>query len=146
MMPFKPLCNTPVFLTPISLTSNTQRCMTTIRASPESSDPVPILSGVKQGCPLSAIHTCTVLFVLTMELILTAVNSEGSSLLKNTTLYHHYILLSCLAYADDLVLVAQSRDAQQELLDSVSTPATLLAFSPALTSVRSSASSTAKTT
>ena len=29
--------------------------MTTIRASPESTDPVPILSGVKQGCPLSAI-------------------------------------------------------------------------------------------
>ena len=106
----------------VSLISNAYSgATTTIRTSPEPTDPIPILSGVKQGRLLSAI-----LFNLTIELILRAVKAKAPALPKNKALYHHDILLSCLAYADDLVLVARNRDALQTLLDSASSHASLL--------------------
>ena len=52
--------------------------------------------------------------------------SKASTLLKNKAVYHHNILLSCLAYADDLVLVAQSREDLQAVLDSTSSHDSLL--------------------
>ena len=94
---------------------------TTIRTNPEPTDPIPILSGVKQGCPLSAI-----LFNLCIEVILRAVKKKANSLPKNQTLRHYDTLISCLAYADDLVLVARSKEALQALLDTASSHASIL--------------------
>ena len=76
-------------------------------------DPVPILSGVKQGCPLSPI-----LFNLALEPILRAVlnrlNATGYRMLEEAD---SGITVNLLAYADDLVLMAKDDDSLQSLLD-----------------------------
>ena len=79
---------------------------TTIRTSTETTAPIPILSGVKQGCPLSAI-----LFNLCIELIIRSIKNKATSITKNQSLSFHNMLISCLAYADDLALLARSKDA-----------------------------------
>ena len=94
---------------------------TTIRTSSESTDPIPIRSGVKQGCPLSAI-----LFNLCIEVILRSIKEKATTLPRNQSLSFHNTLLSCLAYADDLVLVARHKDALQAYLDTASSIASIL--------------------
>ena len=64
-----------------------------------------IRAGVKQGCPLSPI-----LFNLCVELIVRRIKSAAAKL-KSGQCVHYGTLISCLAYADDLVLVARSRSA-----------------------------------
>ena len=77
------------------------------------SDPIPILSGVKQGCPLSPI-----IFNLAMEPLLRAVlqlkNSTGYRLFKQPPLGR---VVNLLAYADDLTLIAKNEFAMQKLMD-----------------------------
>lgn len=81
---------------------------------------IPIYSGVKQGCPLSAI-----LFNLSLELILRKTKSAASTL-KRGPAKHHGIPISVLAYADDLVVIARNKDDLQELLNTVSSAADTL--------------------
>ena len=71
---------------------------------------IPINSGVKQGCPMSPI-----LFNLCIELILRWIKEEAVKI-KSGTCNHFGTDLSCLAYADDLVLMARSKDTLQRLL------------------------------
>ncbi|CAB4023929.1 Hypothetical predicted protein, partial [Paramuricea clavata] len=100
----------------VSLITNAYTGATTsVRVGQETTDPIPIRAGVKQGCPLSA-----VLFNLCLELVIRSVKQKAADLPKNQSLLHFETLLSCLAYADDLVLVARSKDALQALLDSAS--------------------------
>ncbi len=94
---------------------------TTIRTSTESMEPILILSGVKQGCPLSAI-----LFNLCIELIIHSIKIKATTLPKNQSLSFHNTLISCLAYADDLVLLARSKDALQAYLDIATSTASIL--------------------
>ena len=71
---------------------------------------IPIRSGVKQGCPMSPI-----LFNLCIELILLWTKEEAAKI-KSGTCNHFGMELSCLAYADDLVLMEHSKDTLQCLL------------------------------
>ena len=77
---------------------------------------IPILAGVKQGCPLSPI-----LFNLTLELLIRAVLAKAKEKARErineipATIYG--IPFSILAYADDLVLVSRSKKGLQQLLD-----------------------------
>ena len=64
--------------------------------------PIPIHSGMKQGCPLSAI-----LFSLSIELIIRKCVTTAAKSTRGS-LKHHGLNLSILAYADDLVLLAQN--------------------------------------
>ena len=77
------------------------------------SDPIPILSGVKQGCPLSPI-----IFNLAMEPLIRAIlklkNSTGYRMIKQPPLGH---VTNILAYADDLTLMAKNEMAMQKLID-----------------------------
>ena len=75
---------------------------TTIRTPDGTTRAIPIRAGVKQGCPLSPI-----LFNLCIELILRRVKSAATKL-KAGQCVHYGSLLSCLAYADDLVIVARN--------------------------------------
>ncbi len=70
---------------------------------------IPIQAGVKQGCPLSRI-----LFNLSIELILCCMR-EAALKLKTGQCEHYGTSISCLAYADDLVIVARSKHALQLL-------------------------------
>lgn len=94
---------------------------TSILAGNTKTDPIPLLAGVKQGCPLSPI-----LFNLCLELVLRAVKQRASALPRNHALSHFESPISCLAYADDLVIVARKSTALQTLLDSASSAATVL--------------------
>ncbi|XP_028416354.1 uncharacterized protein LOC114540350 [Dendronephthya gigantea] len=81
---------------------------------------IPILAGVKQGCPLSAI-----LFNLTMELILRKVSATASNNPRGPIKHHGYPL-SILAYADDLVVIGKTKSDLQHLLNSLSEAADAL--------------------
>ena len=84
---------------------------------------LPVPFRVKQGCPLSPI-----LFNLSIELILRPVK-EAASKLKSGQCDHYGTPISCLAYADDLVIVARSQHALQLLLDAASEAANIVGFS-----------------
>lgn len=108
----------------ISLIMNAYQGATTVVRTPSgSTEPIPIEAGVKQGCPLSPI-----LFNLCIELILRMVKNRASELDTGTCEYHG-ASISCLAYADDLVVLARSQRALQCLLDQASDGATILGFS-----------------
>ena len=77
---------------------------------------------MKQGCPLSAI-----LFNLTMELILRQCKTAAANLPRGP-LKHHGMTISILAYADDLVILAQIPADLQSLLNSVSSAADSLSL------------------
>ncbi|KAK3911664.1 Retrovirus-related Pol polyprotein from type-2 retrotransposable element R2DM [Frankliniella fusca] len=83
---------------------------TTIATGSGDTRPVPIASGVKQGDPLSP-----VVFNLLIEALLLTIqrlsDEHGYQL--------HDITIPVLAYADDLVLLAQSPASMQHLLDAV---------------------------
>ena len=83
---------------------------------------IPIRAGVKQGCPLSPI-----LFNLCIELILRRVKAAAAKF-KSGNCVHYGSALSCLAYADDLVIVARSKVALQQLLDAASEAAHIVGF------------------
>ena len=86
---------------------------------------IPILAGVKQGCPLSPI-----LSNLTLELLIRAVVAKAKENIRDclneipATIYG--IPISILAYADDLVLVSRSAKGLQLLLDKAGLSATIL--------------------
>ncbi|KAG6922975.1 hypothetical protein G0U57_000316, partial [Chelydra serpentina] len=83
-------------------------CSTTIRSVEGETAEIPIRSGVKQGCPLSPI-----VFNLAMEPLLRAISNgaDGSDL--------HGERVSVLAYADDLVLIADDPERLQGMLDTI---------------------------
>ena len=88
-------------------------CYTEIRSSTGFTAPIPILAGVKQGCPLSPI-----IFNIAAEIMIRSVRS----LPLGYTL--HGVSHSILAYADDVAIVAESPADLQTLLDTVSAAAT----------------------
>ena len=105
----------------ISMIGNVYTGATTEVLTPlGKTDEIPIHSGVKQGCPLSAI-----LFNLTLELIIRRCKAAAETLPRGP-LRHHGISFSVLAYADDLVILARSPESLQLLLDAVSDTANTL--------------------
>ncbi|KYO36968.1 hypothetical protein Y1Q_0000847 [Alligator mississippiensis] len=82
------------------------RCTTTIRATNRETAEISILSGVRQGCPLSPI-----IFNLAREPVLQAVAGGPSRL----NFYSQK--LSVLAYANDLILLAPDTTQLQQMLD-----------------------------
>ena len=107
----------------ISLIMNAYRgASTTIKLPDGTTRAIPIQAGVKQGCPLSPI-----LFNLCIELILRRVK-ETAAKLKSGQCDHYGTPISCLAYADDLVIIARSKQALQKLLDAASEAAHIIGF------------------
>lgn len=99
----------------------TNSYITTAVVTPLGKTPsIPIHSGVKQGCPLSAI-----LFNLAVELIIRKCNAKARSLSRGP-LKHHHSPISILAYAGDIVILACNKDSLQSLLDAVSSAANSL--------------------
>ena len=97
---------------------------TLIRTPDGTTNPIPILSGVKQGCPLSPI-----IFNLALEPMLRSILS-----LRTTCAFRLGSQdLTALAYADDVVLIAKGPDQLQELMDVASEVADWsgLTFKPA---------------
>ncbi|XP_023229282.1 uncharacterized protein LOC111629615 [Centruroides sculpturatus] len=81
---------------------------TRIRTCTGYTEPVAMLSGVHQGCPISPL-----LFILTVEPALRRLRSLGKG-------YNfHNITVDALAYADDVALVSSSSSGLQEQLDSI---------------------------
>ncbi|KAA0189975.1 hypothetical protein HAZT_HAZT008687 [Hyalella azteca] len=68
-------------------------------------EPIEVNSGVRQGCPLSGF-----LFNSGLESVLRAINHLGQEL--QPSIQHH-----CLAYADDVTLIAENPDKLQQLID-----------------------------
>ena len=97
-------------------TGATTEVLTPIGKTPS----IPIHSGVKQGCPLSAI-----LFNLSLELIIRKCKATADALPRGP-LKHHGNTISILAYADDLVIIARNKDALQSQLNAVSEAANFL--------------------
>ena len=96
---------------------------TAVRTSAtEFTSAIPILAGVKQGCPLSAI-----LFNLTSELLIRVVE-HAATINPQHPFSLHKQKISALAYADDLVLVSRTREGLQEFLDHVSDAADILSL------------------
>ena len=95
---------------------------TSIKTPDGETRAIPIRAGVKQGCPLSPI-----LFNLCIELIIRRVKAAASKL-KSGNCVHYGSALCCLAYADDLVIVARSKEALQRLLDAASKAAHIVGF------------------
>ena len=89
-----------------------------VRTPAGETDEIPILSGVKQGCPLSPI-----LFNLSVEIILRSVLLKA---IEVGPAKHHDHPITVLAYADDLVLIARDKAKLQRLLDAASDTATLI--------------------
>ena len=111
----------PVELT--SLIMNAYTGAASIFKTPQGdTSAIPIRAGVKQGCPLSPI-----LFNLCIELIIRRVKAAAATL-KSGSCVHYGSPLSCLAYADDLVIVARNKDALQRLLDAASEAAHIVGF------------------
>ncbi|XP_023225266.1 uncharacterized protein LOC111626188 [Centruroides sculpturatus] len=84
-------------------------CHTRIRSCSGLTDPIPILAGVKQGCPLSPI-----LFNIVVEPALRLL----SNLQVGYSLHGHSI--SALAYADDITVASATRSGLQSQLDLLS--------------------------
>ncbi|XP_070166141.1 uncharacterized protein [Polyergus mexicanus] len=80
-------------------------CTTRVRAADGFTDPIPVRSGVRQGCPLSPI-----VFDLAIDSVLRAITDvdAGFDLLGSR--------FSVLAYADDIALVADTPEGMQRLL------------------------------
>jgi hypothetical protein len=95
-------------------------CSTTFCTDGGETEAVPMKSGVKQGCPLSPI-----VFNLTLEVLIRSVMKLGEQ--RGFSLLGHTI--SCLAYADDLVLTAKSTEDMQALLDTAGSVADWLGLS-----------------
>ena len=93
------------------------RASTVVRTPAGPTSEIPVLSGVKQECPLSPI-----LFNLTVEIILRSVLEKAQSI-GPAKHYGHPIYV--LAYADDLVLITRNAADLQKLLDAASETATL---------------------
>ena len=91
---------------------------TQIRVGQDYTEHIPLLAGVKQGCPLSPI-----LFNLSIELILRQAKKSATEI---GPALHHETPLSILAYADDLVVISRHRVRLQKILDAVSTAANTL--------------------
>ncbi|GFT00907.1 retrovirus-related Pol polyprotein from type-1 retrotransposable element R2 [Nephila pilipes] len=92
----------------------------TIRTSAGWTGPIPMLAGMRQGCPLSAI-----LFNISLEQILrTGISAPGFRLFGQE--------VKCLAYADDLLLLEQSPEDLQDNINSICNVAALagLRFKP----------------
>ena len=97
---------------------------TSVSKPPNGDTPgIPLRAGVKQVCPLRPI-----LFNLCIKLILRMVKAKAKKLKSGACKYFD-LLISCLAYADDLVLIAQSPRALQKLLNEASDAATILGLS-----------------
>ena len=94
---------------------------TTIKTSANvETIPINIKAGVKQGCPLSPI-----LFNLTTELLIRQVTLKCDED-KKIPFHIHGQPIFILAFADDLVLVSSSRSGLQDILDEVSSAASIL--------------------
>ena len=97
----------------------------TFQTNEGDTNAIPILAGVKQGCPLSPI-----LFNLTLEVLMRAVVEKAKENIQSrlneipATIYG--VPISILAYADDLVLVSRSVKGLQMLLDKAGLAATIL--------------------
>ena len=91
---------------------------TEVLTSTGKTSSIPIHSGVKQGCPLSAI-----LFNLLLELVIRKCISAAAQSHRDP-LKHHGLSIPILAYADDIVLLARNPQGLQHLLDAVSLAAT----------------------
>ena len=84
-------------------TGSTQR----IRTKDGYTDDIPVLRGIKQGCPLSPL-----LFNLLLEGILPKLNQmNGGYRFKNGS------VVKVLAYADDLCIMSHQKESLQEMLD-----------------------------
>lgn len=81
-------------------------CTTTIKVRQEETAAIPLRTGLKQGCPLSSI-----LFQLALEPLLRFVGGPS----RGFRLYG--VTVGVLAYADDLVLVAENARELQAMLD-----------------------------
>ncbi|GFU01308.1 retrovirus-related Pol polyprotein from type-1 retrotransposable element R2 [Nephila pilipes] len=93
-----------------------------IRVESGWTDPIPMCAGVRQGCPLSSI-----IFNLTLEQILrTGLPSDAGFELFSKS-------FSCLAYADDLLIIDSSSAGLQRTIDQLSSQANRagLKFKPA---------------
>ncbi|XP_023210578.1 uncharacterized protein LOC111613451 [Centruroides sculpturatus] len=82
---------------------------TCVRTSTGYTDPIPMNSGVKQGCPISPL-----LFILALEPAIRRVQALG----KGYSL--HGCSIDILAYADDVALISSSPDGLQSQLNSIS--------------------------
>jgi len=98
---------------------------TTFNTDDGPTSEVPILSGVKQGCPISPI-----LFNLTIELIVRAVQASAAA--GGHGIKIHGQPVSILAYADDLVVLSRTREGLSTLLDvaSINADSLQLKFKP----------------
>ena len=103
------------------ITNSYAGATTQIRTPTGLTSDIPVLSGVKQGCPLSPI-----IFNLTIDLILRAIKRSASDIGPAKV---HGISFSVLAYADDLVIISRKKDRLQKLLDIASSTATDLGLS-----------------
>ncbi|GFT84001.1 retrovirus-related Pol polyprotein from type-2 retrotransposable element R2DM [Nephila pilipes] len=93
-----------------------------IRVESGWTDPIPMCAGVRQGCPLSSI-----IFNLTLEQILrTGLPTDAGFELFSKS-------FSCLAYADDLLIIDSSSAGLQRTIDQLSSQANKagLKFKPA---------------
>ena len=103
----------------VDLIANVYNGASTIVRTPVGDTPsIPILSGVKQGCPLSPI-----LFNLSVEIILRAIMAKSTQI---NPAKHHGLPISVLAYADNLVLISRDMKCLQQLLDVAGDTATLI--------------------
>jgi len=97
-------------------------CTTRVRTAEGHTAPIPIRSGVRQGCPLSPI-----IFNLAIDSVVrvAAESSDGYSL--------HGSTWSALAYADDIALLARTPEGMERMLASVEAEAASvgLRFNPA---------------
>ena len=108
----------------VTLILNAYTGATSVIRTPQGDTPaIPLRAGVKEGCPLSPI-----LFNLCIELIIRMVKAKASKLKSGACVYHGSTI-SCFAYADDVVIIARSAHALQDLLDQASDGATILGLS-----------------
>ena len=75
-----------------------------VRICGKLSKPFEVRNGVRQGCGLSPL-----LFIIYMDRVLKSANFNSKIKIEN-------IEVSCLAYADDVVILAESEEALQENL------------------------------